>query len=68
MSELFNKLAIEHVAKVGDRLTAAQEKSSIHLIKWLMTEYKILKEIWLFRPDYAGLRPRRSKTLSYQCL
>jgi len=22
----------------------------------------------LFRPNYAGLRPRRSKTLSYQCL
>ena len=37
-------IGIEHVAKVGDRLTAAQEKSSVHLIKWLMTEYKIPKE------------------------
>ena len=25
-------------------MTAAQEKSSVHLIKWLMTEYKIAKE------------------------
>ena len=37
-------IGIEHVAKEGDRLTEAQEKSSIHLIKWLMTEYKISKE------------------------
>jgi LysM repeat protein len=37
-------IGIEHVAKVGDRLTAAQEKSSVNLIKWLMTEYKIPKE------------------------
>ena len=37
-------IGIEHVAQVGDRLTAAQEKSSVHLIKWLMTEYKIPKE------------------------
>lgn len=36
-------IGIEHVAKKGDRLTEAQEKSSIHLIKWLMTEYKIPK-------------------------
>ena len=37
-------IGIEHVAKVGDKLTEAQENSSIHLIKWLMTEYKIPKE------------------------
>jgi len=37
-------IGIEHVAKVGDRLTAAQEQSSVNLIKWLMTEYKIPKE------------------------
>ncbi|MEG4005447.1 N-acetylmuramoyl-L-alanine amidase [Microcoleus sp. Pol11C1] len=37
-------IGIEHVAKEGDRLTEVQEKSSIHLIKWLMTEYKIPKE------------------------
>lgn len=37
-------IGIEHVAKQGDRLTAAQEESSIPLIKWLMTEYKIPKE------------------------
>lgn len=37
-------IGIEHVAKVGDRLTEVQEKSSIQLIKWLMTEYKIPKE------------------------
>jgi N-acetylmuramoyl-L-alanine amidase/Mannosyl-glycoprotein endo-beta-N-acetylglucosaminidase/Peptidase family M23/LysM domain len=37
-------IGIEHVAKVGDRLAEAQERSSINLIKWLMTEYKIPKE------------------------
>jgi murein DD-endopeptidase MepM/ murein hydrolase activator NlpD len=37
-------IGIEHVAKVGDGLTEAQEKSSIHLIKWLMAEYKVPKE------------------------
>ncbi|MBD2459357.1 N-acetylmuramoyl-L-alanine amidase [Nostoc sp. FACHB-87] len=37
-------IGIEHVAKQGERLTEAQEKSSVHLIKWLMTEYKIPKE------------------------
>lgn len=37
-------IGIEHVAKEGDKLTESQEKSSIHLIKWLMTEYKIPKE------------------------
>lgn len=37
-------IGIEHVAKKEERLTEAQEKSSIHLIKWLMTEYKIPKE------------------------
>ncbi|MBD2655419.1 N-acetylmuramoyl-L-alanine amidase [Synechocystis sp. FACHB-383] len=37
-------IGIEHVARVGDRLTESQEKSSIRLIKWLMTEYKIPKE------------------------
>jgi murein DD-endopeptidase MepM/ murein hydrolase activator NlpD len=39
-----SSIGIEHVAEVGDRLTAAQENSSIHLIKWLMAEYKIPKE------------------------
>lgn len=34
-------IGIEHVAKKGDRLTNAQEKSSIALIRWLMTEYKV---------------------------
>lgn len=34
-------IGIEHVAKNGDRLTRAQEASSIDLIRWLMTEYKI---------------------------
>jgi hypothetical protein len=29
---------------------------------------KYYLEYRLFRPNYAGLRPRRSKTLSYQCL
>jgi LysM repeat protein len=37
-------IGIEHVAKVGDKLTETQKKSSVHLIKWLMTEYKIPKE------------------------
>ncbi|NER20839.1 MAG: LysM peptidoglycan-binding domain-containing protein [Symploca sp. SIO1C2] len=37
-------IGIEHVAKVGEKLTSSQEKSSIHLIKWLMSEYKIPKE------------------------
>jgi N-acetylmuramoyl-L-alanine amidase/Mannosyl-glycoprotein endo-beta-N-acetylglucosaminidase/LysM domain/Peptidase family M23 len=39
-----SSIGIEHVARIGDKLTEAQEKSSIHLIKWLMTEYKIPKE------------------------
>lgn len=39
-----SSIGIEHVAKVGEKLTEIQEKSSIHLIKWLMTEYKIPKE------------------------
>lgn len=39
-----SSIGIEHVAKVGDRLTEVQEKSSIHLIKWLMAEYKIPPE------------------------
>ncbi|MBD1877251.1 N-acetylmuramoyl-L-alanine amidase [Nodosilinea sp. FACHB-131] len=34
-------IGIEHVAKKGDKFTQAQEKSSIALIRWLMTEYKI---------------------------
>jgi murein DD-endopeptidase MepM/ murein hydrolase activator NlpD len=37
-------IGIEHVAQIGDRLTEPQEKSSVHLIKWLITEYKIPKE------------------------
>lgn len=39
-----NSIGIEHVAKQGDQLTKAQEKSSIQLIQWLMAEYKIPKE------------------------
>lgn len=39
-----HSIGIEHVAKVGDKLTEVQEKSSIALIKWLMTEYKISKD------------------------
>lgn len=34
-------IGIEHVAKVGDKLTELQEKSSVALIRWLMAEYKI---------------------------
>lgn len=37
-------IGIEHVAAPGDRLTEAQESSSVQLIKWLMAEYKIPKE------------------------
>lgn len=39
-----HSIGIEHVAKVGDKFTEAQEKASIHLIKWLMTEYKVPKD------------------------
>lgn len=39
-----DSIGIEHVARQGDRLTAEQEASTINLIKWLMTEYKIAKE------------------------
>ncbi|MEA5515322.1 N-acetylmuramoyl-L-alanine amidase [Nodularia sp. UHCC 0506] len=39
-----SSIGIEHVAKIGEQLTAEQEKSSINLIQWLMTEYKIPKE------------------------
>jgi hypothetical protein len=27
-----------------------------------------IETFWLFRPNYAGLRPRMPKTLSHQCL
>jgi N-acetylmuramoyl-L-alanine amidase/Peptidase family M23/LysM domain/Mannosyl-glycoprotein endo-beta-N-acetylglucosaminidase len=36
-----NSIGIEHVAEKGDKLTDLQESASIHLIKWLMHEYKI---------------------------
>jgi LysM repeat protein len=39
-----HSIGIEHVARVGDELTEAQEKSSIALIRWLMSEYKISKD------------------------
>jgi hypothetical protein len=36
-------IGIEHVAKVGDKITVQQSQSSIKLIKWLMQQYGILK-------------------------
>jgi murein DD-endopeptidase MepM/ murein hydrolase activator NlpD len=36
-----SSIGIEHVAKLGDQLTDAQERSSVQLIKWLMAEYEI---------------------------
>lgn len=36
-----SSIGIEHVAKKGDKFTPAQEKSSIALVRWLMTEYKV---------------------------
>jgi LysM repeat protein len=39
-----NSIGIEHVATKGDKLTDLQEAASIHLIKWLMHEYKILQQ------------------------
>lgn len=36
-------IGIEHSAAPGDAITAAQEKTSIQLIAWLMQEYKIPK-------------------------
>jgi len=38
-----DSIGIEHVALPYDRLTPDQEKATVHLIKWLMTEYKIPK-------------------------
>lgn len=34
-------IGIEHVARAGDKITPAQEKTSIALIRWLMKEYSI---------------------------
>ncbi len=39
-----SSIGIEHVAEPGDQLTPGQEKASVALIRWLMSEYKIPKE------------------------
>jgi len=39
-----SSIGIEHVAEPGDQLTQEQERSSVALIRWLMSEYKIPKE------------------------
>ncbi|MCT0200484.1 N-acetylmuramoyl-L-alanine amidase [Synechococcus sp. CS-1325] len=36
-----SSIGIEHVARDGDRLTDAQNSSSVQLIKWLISEYNI---------------------------
>lgn len=43
LGENTDSLGIEHVAKKGERLTTTQEKATIALIAWLLTEYKIPK-------------------------
>jgi hypothetical protein len=37
-------IGIEHAAKAGDKITPAQEKTSIALIKWLVETYNIPRE------------------------
>lgn len=39
-----DSIGIEHVAQQGERLTEEQELSTVHLIRWLMVEYKVPKE------------------------
>jgi N-acetyl-anhydromuramyl-L-alanine amidase AmpD len=39
-----DSIGIEHVARPGETLTPAQEQATVHLIRWLMAEYKISKE------------------------
>lgn len=36
-------IGIEHTARPGERLTSAQEKATIELIKFLLSEYKLTK-------------------------
>lgn len=52
-----DSIGIEHVAKSGERLTPAQEKATVQLIKWLISKYNIpLKNITGHRytPGYTG--------------
>ncbi len=43
-NENADSIGIEHVARQNERLTPEQEKATVQLICWLMTEYKIPKE------------------------
>ena len=38
-----NSIGIEHSAKSGDQMTADQEASSVALLRWLLSEYKLTK-------------------------
>jgi hypothetical protein len=38
-----DSIGIEHSAALGDQMTAAQELSSIALVRWLLSEYKLPK-------------------------
>lgn len=52
-------IGIEHVAAAGDAITAAQSKTSLALIRWLMQEYhvpldKIIPHVWVKPTSCCG--------------
>ncbi len=50
-------IGIEHSAEQGDQMTAAQELSSISLVRWLLSEYKLPKSSihgHKYTPENAG--------------
>jgi len=54
-----------HYLKTHNRL---DPQNLLFLKVRMLSDLEEWKELRLFRPDYAGLRPKRPKTLSYQCL
>ena len=52
-----DSIGIEHSAAPGDQMTAAQELSSISLVRWLLSEYKLPKSSihgHKYTPENAG--------------
>ena len=52
-----DSIGIEHSAAQGDQMTAQQELSSIALVRWLLSEYKLQKSAihgHKYTPENAG--------------
>ncbi|MBV8360665.1 MAG: N-acetylmuramoyl-L-alanine amidase, partial [Deltaproteobacteria bacterium] len=52
-----DSIGIEHSAAKGDQMTSEQEASSVALVRWLLSEYKLTKSsIWghKYTPENAG--------------